>query len=82
MNIYLLGTSGCHLCDVAEKMLRRLAFPLGFKINKLDIVSSDALVEEYGIKIPVLKTDIGEELYWPFEEEQLLDWLNSLKKMG
>ncbi len=82
MNIHLLGTSGCHLCDVAEKMLRRLAFPLGFEINKLDIANSDDLVEQYGMKIPILKADVGEELCWPFEEEQLLDWLNSLKKLG
>ncbi len=62
MVIQLLGTPGCHLCDVAEKMVRRLAFPLGFKINKIDIAGHDEWVEQYGMQIPVLKSEKGDEL--------------------
>ena len=35
-------------------------------------VDDEALVEKYGIRIPVLKrARDGEELGWPFDEEQL-----------
>ncbi len=78
MNIQLLGTAGCHLCDDAEKIVRRVAPGLGFKINKVDIASSDALVEQYGMTIPVLRCDSGQELFWPFDEEQVFAWSKSL----
>jgi len=78
VKIQLLGTSGCHLCDVAEKIVRRMAPDLGFKFEKLDIASSDALVEQYGMVIPVLRSDSGQELFWPFDEEQLFAWSKSL----
>ncbi len=76
--IKLLGTSGCHLCDVAEKLVRRMAPELGIELKKLDIATSDALVEQYGISIPVLQHHNGRELFWPFDDEQLRTWFNSL----
>lgn len=77
MQIQLLGTSGCQLCDVAERMVRRMAPPLGFTIELVDIAEDDALVEQFGMAIPVL---IGgeQQLGWPFEEEQLTHWLQTL----
>jgi len=76
--IELLGTSGCHLCEVAERMVRRLAPTLGHAVQVTDIALDDALVEKYGMSIPVLRHDSGKELGWPFEEAQLLDWLTNL----
>ncbi len=76
--IKLLGTSGCHLCDVAEKIVRRMAPELGIELKKLDIATSEALVEQYGISIPVLQHNSGSELFWPFDDEQLRTWFNGL----
>ena len=78
MIVTLLGTSGCHLCDVAERLVRRKAPELGFIVEKLDIASSDELVERYGISIPVLRTESGNELFWPFDDEQVRSWFNGL----
>lgn len=77
MQIQLLGTSGCHLCDVAERMVRRIAPPLGFAIELVDIAEDDHLVEQYGMAIPVL-TCGEQQLGWPFAEEQLTQWLQTL----
>lgn len=74
----LLGTLGCHLCDVAEKLVRKVAYPLGFSISIVEIADNEALLEEYGMRIPVIKSGSAEVLNWPFDEEQLLEWLKAL----
>lgn len=76
--VELLGTQGCHLCDVAERMVRRLALNCGVQIQYLDIANDPDLVERYGMRIPVLKWVIGSndvpELNWPFSEEEFINW--------
>ncbi len=63
----LYGTSACHLCEIAEAMLKRqhAAF------DKVDISTSDGLFERYGVRIPVLRHPDGRELGWPFNEAEL-----------
>lgn len=74
MEIY--GTLGCHLCDEA----RAIVVPI-FKLNdiaykEVDIGGSEVLVERYGTRIPVIKSDVtGGELDWPFSMEEFVDWL-------
>lgn len=78
MQIQLLGTTGCHLCDVAERMARRIVPVLGFQLEYVDIAQDDALVDQYGIRIPVLRATNGQELGWPFEDQQLIQWLEAI----
>ena len=63
MEIEVLTTTGCHLCEQAETMIRRVAPDAG--IRRLDVAEDDALLETYGEHIPVLRYR-GRELYWPF----------------
>lgn len=77
-NLQLLGTSGCHLCDIAEKLVRRVAPPLGAKILIVDIADNDTLVDQYGMSIPVLISEQNQVLCWPFDEQRLVHWLESL----
>ena len=79
VQIELLGTTGCHLCEVAERMVRRIAPVLGFTLLYVDIAEDDALVDKYGMQIPVLRTQDGDELGWPFAEEELIHWLEAIK---
>lgn len=62
----LYGTTGCHLCDEAEKLLGQLAGARSFEWRYVDIALKDALVEQYGSRIPVLMAPNGQELGWPF----------------
>lgn len=68
----LLGTRGCHLCDVAEGLLQRAAAARHLDWQYRDIALDDALVAEYGERIPVLLAADGRVLGWPFS---LLDIL-------
>lgn len=64
--LLLYGTTGCHLCDEAEKILGQLAAARSFHWRYVDIALDEALVEKYGVRIPVLKAPNGQELGWPF----------------
>ena len=64
MDIKLYGTEFCHLCEEAEDVLQAL----GVAAEYVDIADDDALVEKYGVRIPVLqRMDTGAELGWPFD---------------
>ncbi len=59
----LYTTSGCHLCEQAEALVRRQTAQVG----TVEIADDAELLERYGIRIPVLRrTDTGKELDWPF----------------
>ncbi len=45
-------------------------------IDKVEISDSEELVQQYGVRIPVLVAKKG-ELGWPFEYQDLVDWLES-----
>ena len=73
-DLLFFTTLGCRLCEEAEKMLSAVASsqPFTLAVDAIDIADDEALVEKYGIRIPVLKrARDGEELGWPFGEEQL-----------
>ncbi len=75
INAALYGTSACHLCDVAEALLAQVlaGFSAGEQpqIELIDIADSDALIERYGTRIPVLRrVGDGVELDWPFDVAQ------------
>lgn len=77
--IKLYTTLGCHLCEEAHGMLSYMLqndAQLGnqFAVQLVEIANDDALVEKYGIRIPVLSIET-QELGWPFDMEELHHWL-------
>lgn len=76
-SVTLFGTSACHLCEVAQDLLRATLNPEFFDVVTVDIADSDALIERYGVRIPVLRRDAdGSELNWPFDVEALIAFLS------
>ena len=75
MECQLLGTLGCHLCEDAEAVLMPFVVE-GLQVELVDIAESEAMVERYGLRIPVLiRCDSAEELGWPFDAEQVAAFL-------
>ena len=71
----LFGTLGCHLCEQAEKVLLPLV-EYGLLVELVDIAERSEWVEQYGMRIPVLRrVDTGAELDWPFEAQQVVGFL-------
>ncbi|KQW25538.1 MULTISPECIES: glutaredoxin family protein [Pseudomonas] len=71
----LFGTLGCHLCEVAEAELMPFV-EHGLLVELVDISEREDWVDSYGLRIPVLRRlDTGAELDWPFEAEQIVNFL-------
>ncbi|MDT4931429.1 MAG: hypothetical protein QOF92_4296 [Pseudonocardiales bacterium] len=66
--VTLITRAGCHLCELAEVLLRRLSAELGFGYQEVDVDSSPPLREEYSDRVPVVLIDGKEHGYWRVEE--------------
>lgn len=80
-SLILYTTEGCHLCEQAEQLLAQLSqLQSGedaLQLIPVDIATDEALVELYGIRIPVVKNALTQkEIGWPFELKDLLELLN------
>lgn len=73
----LYSGSNCHLCSVAEQLLLTTLVNAEQEYQKVDVASNHQLYHLYGAKIPVLKRhDINTELPWPFDQQQLIEFLS------
>lgn len=82
--LYLYGTAGCHLCEQAEELLQPFVAAGVFGLKLVDISADEALVERYGVRIPVLACDTKGgrlELGWPFDQTQVLSWWSQASLM-
>ena len=77
--VLLFSSLGCHLCEQAEELLHMLqAEGNELLIEKIEITDSEALVERYGVHIPVLRRkDNQQELFWPFNKASLSAFLDN-----
>ena len=62
MQVTLYSRTGCHLCDEARAVLHAERARTPFELVEVDIETSDALVAEYGVRIPVVALD-GVEVF-------------------
>ncbi len=62
----------CHLCAEAMEVLRGLQAELGFELTELDITTDEELHRAYFDRIPVVRTEDGEELCEYFVQETLV----------
>lgn len=73
-SLTLFMTEHCALCEEVLDMLFTMPAMQGITLNTVDIALNDALVEEYGTRIPVLK--LGDaELSAPIDTKTLQNWL-------
>ncbi|MGP4120428.1 glutaredoxin family protein [Psychrobacter aquimaris] len=63
---WLLGTSGCHLCDIAAQLLTQFQAVQPIAYKQVDIANFDeALMMEFATTIPVILTP-SKRLNYPF----------------
>ncbi|TVP51147.1 MAG: glutaredoxin family protein [Halomonas sp.] len=74
IQLSLYTTMGCHLCTQLEALVAALANQKVW-LHHIEISEDDALVERYGVRIPVLADNAGDELDRGFELERLSAWL-------
>lgn len=82
MKVELYYTEGCHLCEHAEIIIHQARMQ-GYiqpdvPLVKIDIAPDDALVEKYGVLIPVVKIQSAvDSLNWPFTLEDFKSYLHT-----
>ncbi len=64
--------SGCGLCEEMQLELFNAQPRYGFELETVDVDSSEALVAEYGHKVPVLTSTQGEEICHYFLDHSAL----------
>jgi glutaredoxin len=60
--ITVYGRDGCHLCEDALAVVRRVAADLAVEVRTVDIEADPALLRAYMERIPVIAVD-GAEVY-------------------
>ncbi len=80
LQLLLLGTSGCHLCEQAEQIISAcLPDNPGVTIEMIDIAEQEQWQENYAIRIPVLyHPETRKELGWPFDKADVKQFIKAL----
>lgn len=75
--LLLYTTVGCHLCEQAEEVLRVVAADASApNWTPVEISNDPALVEAYGLRIPVIRLQgQDEDLGWPFDDIAVRQYL-------
>jgi len=76
----LLGTSGCHLCELAEQIINdHLSCNQTWLIDIIDIAEQEQWQTEFALLIPVLyHPESQTKLGWPFDVQQVNLFFNEL----
>ncbi len=74
---WLLGTAGCHLCDIAEQLIHRFQAVQPIDYENIDIADFDeTLMMVFATSIPVILTS-SKRLDYPFSVMDLQQLLTS-----
>lgn len=72
---YLLSKPNCPLCTQALQLLYGLPLDEPLELVVTDISEHPDLQQEYGWLVPVLKDSNDNELRWPFDQNQLMEFI-------
>lgn len=75
--ITLLSRPGCHLCDDAREVIRRVAQDMGVAWEERDITQSEDDLRNYWETIPVTFVDGVQHDFWRVSETRLRAALTS-----
>ncbi|HUB74273.1 MAG TPA: glutaredoxin family protein [Solirubrobacteraceae bacterium] len=75
--ITVYSRPGCHLCEQAMDVLRRLQAELGFDLRELDIGADEELHRAYFERIPVVLVDGREVCEYHVSETRVRERLES-----
>ncbi len=73
--ITLIGKPGCHLCDVAEETIAKVAADVGTEYETVSILDDPALNEKYWEMIPVILVDGEQHDFYRVDERRLREAL-------
>jgi Glutaredoxin-like domain (DUF836) len=77
MKYLLLGTSGCHLCELAESLVNENLFAeTDITVELVDIAEQTQWQTDYATLIPILLHEPSKQfLNWPFTLDDVLTFI-------
>lgn len=76
----LLGTDGCHLCEIAQPAVVEIASYYQVTLYAEDIAEAENAADQiakFGEKIPVLHHEMsGKSLCWPFDKSEIAQFIS------
>ena len=80
MRLTIYSKPGCHLCDEMKSTVRRVlsartAEP-AMSVDEIDISGDPALMDRYGLEIPVLLIDGNKAAKYRVSEQELMQMLD------
>ena len=54
LSVRFLTRDGCHLCDEARPVLKKVAKSMNVAIEELDVDGDEDLAKLYGLRVPVV----------------------------
>lgn len=80
--ITLIGRDGCHLCDDAREVVRRVADDTGTDWAEVSVDDDPDLRREYSEQVPVVLVDGAQHTFWRVDEQRLRDALTGRRRWG
>ena len=78
MRLTIYSKPGCHLCDVMKAVVHRIIDARrGVSLEEIDISTDPALLDRYGLEIPVLLIDGRKVAKYRITEEELMRMLEA-----
>ena len=71
MRVVLYSRPGCHLCDVARRVLVAERQDHAFELDEVDVQGDEGLERVYGIRIPVVEIDGEERFEYEVDPQEL-----------
>ena len=69
--VLLLGKPGCHLCDDAREIVKRVCGELNVTWEERNVLDDPELERRYGEQIPVTIVDGMQHDFWRVDEGRL-----------
>jgi glutaredoxin len=76
--VLLVGRRGCHLCDEARDVVRRVTAEQGTTFTEVDVDADDELRAAYSDQVPVVMVDGRQHDFWRVDEQRLRAALSGL----
>jgi glutaredoxin len=69
--VVLVGRQGCHLCDEARLVVRRVTAETGTAWTEVDVDADPELLRQYSDQVPVVLVDGRQHDFWRVDEVRL-----------
>lgn len=80
IQVEIYTKEGCHLCDVAEAVLKKVQQRYDFQIKQVNITQGKQIYEEYKEQIPVIFINGHKAFKYQIDEKQLVKKLKNANR--